>query len=195
MACPEGQAIDLCIILHVYQKVHAFKEIDFATKICLKINSLWPSDAIWRHRSWSTLAQVMACCLSAPSHYLNECWISTYWYGRLTSIRTIEAYYLWWMELEMKAAFFLWWTVLISPGMCPGHIFCLLLGVSSDYAQPITGQVTEVTCPVIGLSLLQARDRKRTLEFTANSLQCVLELKQTQLHQEHGNPIGNRLLP
>ena len=24
-------------------------------------NSLWPSDAIWRHRSWSTLAQVMAC--------------------------------------------------------------------------------------------------------------------------------------
>ena len=28
--------------------------------------------------------------------------------------------------------------------------FCLLLGVSSDYVQPITGQVTEVTCPVIG---------------------------------------------
>ena len=38
------------------------------------INSLWPSDAIWRHRSWSTLAQVMACCLTAPSHYLNQCW-------------------------------------------------------------------------------------------------------------------------
>ena len=32
----------------------------------------------------------------------------------------------------------------------PGPDFCLLLGVSSDYAQPITGQVTEVTCPVIG---------------------------------------------
>ena len=31
-----------------------------------------------------------------------------------------------------------------------GLVFCLLLGVSSDYAQPITGQVTEVTCPVIG---------------------------------------------
>ena len=31
-----------------------------------------------------------------------------------------------------------------------GPVFCLLLGVSSDYAQPITGQVTEVTCPVIG---------------------------------------------
>ena len=32
----------------------------------------------------------------------------------------------------------------------PGLVFCLLLEVSSDYAQPITGQVTEVTCPVIG---------------------------------------------
>ena len=31
-----------------------------------------------------------------------------------------------------------------------GPVFCLLLGVSSDYAQPITGQVTKVTCPVIG---------------------------------------------
>ena len=39
------------------------------------INSLWPSDAMWRQRSGSTLAQVMACCLSAPNHYLNQCWL------------------------------------------------------------------------------------------------------------------------
>ena len=39
------------------------------------LNSLWPSDAIWRQRSGSTLAQVMACCLTAPSHYLNQCWL------------------------------------------------------------------------------------------------------------------------
>ena len=38
------------------------------------INSLWPSDTIWQHRSGSTLAQVMACCLTAPNHYLNQCW-------------------------------------------------------------------------------------------------------------------------
>ena len=37
--------------------------------------ALWPSDAIWRHRSWSTLAWAMACCLTAPSHYLNQCWL------------------------------------------------------------------------------------------------------------------------
>ena len=34
--------------------------------------SLWPGDASW---SGSTLAQVMACCLTAPSHYLTQCWL------------------------------------------------------------------------------------------------------------------------
>ena len=37
------------------------------------VNSVWPGDAIWRHRSGSTLAHVMACCLSALSHYHNQC--------------------------------------------------------------------------------------------------------------------------
>ena len=39
------------------------------------VYSLGPSDAIWRWRSWSTLVQVMACCLTALSHYLNQCWL------------------------------------------------------------------------------------------------------------------------
>ena len=39
------------------------------------INSLEPSDPIWRWRFWSTQAQVMACCLTTPSHYLNQCWL------------------------------------------------------------------------------------------------------------------------
>ena len=33
------------------------------------------TDAIWRHRSGLTLVHVMACCLTAPSHYLNRCWL------------------------------------------------------------------------------------------------------------------------
>ena len=37
------------------------------------INALWPSDAIWQQRYGLTLAQVMACCLTAPSHYLIQC--------------------------------------------------------------------------------------------------------------------------
>ena len=39
------------------------------------IYSLWPSDVIWLQSSWSTLVQVMACCLATPSHYLNQCWL------------------------------------------------------------------------------------------------------------------------
>ena len=38
-----------------------------------ELNSLVPSDAISRQRSGSTLAQEMACCLTTPSHYLNQC--------------------------------------------------------------------------------------------------------------------------
>ena len=45
------------------------------TFLCLRLNSLRPSGAIWQYRSESTLAQVMACCLTAPSHYLNQCWL------------------------------------------------------------------------------------------------------------------------
>ena len=30
---------------------------------------------MWRQRSGSTLTQVMACCLMAPSHHLIQCWI------------------------------------------------------------------------------------------------------------------------
>ena len=45
----------------------------FASTDRIILNSLRPSDAIWRHRSGSTLAQVMVCCLTAPSHYLNQC--------------------------------------------------------------------------------------------------------------------------
>ena len=40
-----------------------------------RVNPVWPNNAIWQHRSGSTLAQVMACCLGAPSHYLNQCWL------------------------------------------------------------------------------------------------------------------------
>ena len=31
---------------------------------------------VWGHISGSTLGNVIPCCLTAPSHYLNQCWIS-----------------------------------------------------------------------------------------------------------------------
>ena len=39
------------------------------------VKLVWPSYTIWQQRSGSTLAQVMACCLTAPRHYLNQCWL------------------------------------------------------------------------------------------------------------------------
>ena len=42
------------------------------------IRSLRPSDGIWRQRPWSTLALVMASCLKAPSHNLNQCWLENF---------------------------------------------------------------------------------------------------------------------
>ena len=48
---------------------------EYEATLLFFFNSLWPSDVIWGHRYWSILAQVMACCLTAPSHYLNQCWL------------------------------------------------------------------------------------------------------------------------
>ena len=45
--------------------------------------------------------------------------------------------------------------------MSTGPIFFLFFRVSSDYAQPITGQVTEVTCPVIGRAQHELTPSKR----------------------------------
>ena len=53
----------------------ALKQVWHMFSSNIGINSLWPSDAIWRQKSGSTLARVMACCLTAPRHYLNQCWL------------------------------------------------------------------------------------------------------------------------
>ena len=51
------------------------KLYDFANLCHLIINSIWPRDVIWWHKSRLTLAWVMACCLMAWSHYLNQGWL------------------------------------------------------------------------------------------------------------------------
>ena len=48
-------------------------EVQFMTCKVWYWSSLWPGNVIWWHRSGSALAQVMACCLRAPSHYLDQC--------------------------------------------------------------------------------------------------------------------------
>ena len=43
-------------------------------KMAIILSKMKCVNVIWWYRSGSTLAQVMACCLTAPSHYLNQCW-------------------------------------------------------------------------------------------------------------------------
>ena len=47
-------------------------------------------------------------------------------------------------------------------------VFGLLLRVSSDYAQPATGHVTEVNCPVIGRAQPEFTPSKRQKTDPAN---------------------------
>ena len=42
---------------------------------CELIDPLWLGDATWCWRLWTSLVQIMDCCLTAPSHYLNQRWL------------------------------------------------------------------------------------------------------------------------
>ena len=67
-------SIDITAILcTIYRPTssHSFTSFDSMSRI----NSLWPSDAIWQDRFGPTLAQVMAWYLTTPNHYLNQCWL------------------------------------------------------------------------------------------------------------------------
>ena len=64
-----------------------------------------------------------------------------------------------------------------------GPIFCLLSGVSSDYAQPITGQVTEVTCPVIGRAQPELILSKR--QKTGQNFAIIVSVDVARLNSKH----------
>ena len=71
---------DICVMRPQWVKWNGGFILKFPFMLVIYIyylNSLWPGDAIWRHGTRSTLTQVMACCLTAPSHYLNQCWLIT----------------------------------------------------------------------------------------------------------------------
>ena len=56
------------------QSIHPLQLLSFDLHFQLQtnwLNSLLHSVLIWRHGTGSTLAQVMACCLTVPGHLLN----------------------------------------------------------------------------------------------------------------------------
>ena len=53
--------------------IHVLSEKQITMK---RVNrSPWSSDAIWHHITLSVLVHAIACCLTAPSYYLNQCWL------------------------------------------------------------------------------------------------------------------------
>ena len=70
-----------------------------------QFNLLGPSNPIWGERSGSPLAQVMACCLTAPSHYLNQCWLiisKVEWYSSKGKFTRDTLAINYWNYLEIK---------------------------------------------------------------------------------------------
>ena len=65
----ETQLFEPCLHLIIIYSIFTFDLFKWL------FNPLWSSDAIWWQRPGSTLAQVMACHLTAPNHYLNRCWL------------------------------------------------------------------------------------------------------------------------
>ena len=71
--------VDLDLWLHSVARLQWVKTIAHLSMGCLAVvistsdsNSLWRNDAIWQHTSGSTLAQVMASCLTPPSYHLSQ---------------------------------------------------------------------------------------------------------------------------
>ena len=62
-----------------------FKIINYAESI-ENVDLFWPNEAMWQHRSGSTLTRVMACCLIAPSHYQGQLWLPLFYIMNLKII-------------------------------------------------------------------------------------------------------------
>ena len=66
---------------HIIYSLHTVCcPLSFGSVTCIctveaALNSLWPSDTIWRNGTSSTLVQVMACGLTAQSEYLDQLWV------------------------------------------------------------------------------------------------------------------------
>ena len=61
---PLSEPMMVSLLTHILNEPHTFR-----------FNSLWPSDAILTAFKILALVQVMACCLTVSSHYLDQCWL------------------------------------------------------------------------------------------------------------------------
>ena len=81
----ETHCLYIYLIMHSFWMSRCSSDIGLTLKcysiprvilnIIWSVNSLWPSDTIWQHKSESTLLWVMVCGLWTPSHYLDQYWL------------------------------------------------------------------------------------------------------------------------
>ena len=106
---------------------------------------------IWRHRSGSTLAQVMACCLTEPSHYPHQIWLLIRFYGIHTFTITARSPRGRWIKSAVKLHMrhchrqLCIYSCLLEPGVTQCHtcicitkhicnLICMHTGMSMKYA-------------------------------------------------------------
>ena len=58
-----------------FKKMHLKLSLAMWQTFCWGFHMLTHCGLVIPYRSWSTLAQVTLCCLTAPSHYLNQSWL------------------------------------------------------------------------------------------------------------------------
>ena len=101
---------------------------------------------LWWHKHWGVF--LLSCYTITPDMVFITVMASFH------EMYLVSPHVLWWHKH--------WSVFLLScHTIKPGPVFCLLVGVSSDYTQPITGQVTEVTCPVISQAQPELTQSKR----------------------------------
>ena len=61
-----------CLVAYWHSKYASFMCVLETWSIAC--NSLWHNDTIWWYRLGSAFVWLMACFLTAPSHYLSTCW-------------------------------------------------------------------------------------------------------------------------
>ena len=75
-------------------KLHGLRPVAlYGCFLSMPLTHLGPNDAIWHHRTGPTLAKVMACCLPAPSNYLNQYWLFSHKNLSCSSKRLITHFY------------------------------------------------------------------------------------------------------
>ena len=113
--------------------------------------SLWASGAIWRQRYGSTLVQVMACCLMASSHYLNQCWLITIkvqWHSSGGNFAINISAINHWNKLEyyLSKILFKWpWDQWVNAVLFPTHCQPIIVAMLSSQSNEDGAGLTKHT--------------------------------------------------